>query len=97
MKGSGGDAVAHAESAEPAAELARRLARERQGEHVLGVGAAGCDAVGDAPRERTRLARSGAGQDAQGSGVGRDRVALTRVEPLEQRVRVHASDRIDGV
>ena len=49
------------EPGQPAPELARRLAGERQDERVRLVGGARRDAVGDAPGEHSRLARAGAG------------------------------------
>jgi hypothetical protein len=90
VEGAGGGDVAQTEAAQPAGQLTGRLAGEREGEDVAGVGVAGDRPPGDAPGEHPRLSRAGAGPDAQRVRRVRDRPPLVRVEPHQQRVGVHA-------
>ena len=76
------DAVAH---------LLRGLVRERDREDLRRLGLAGRDQVGDAVRQHAGLARAGAGQHQQRAAAVRDRLALRRVEALEQPLARGAS------
>ena len=71
---------------EPIAELAGGLAREGDGEGVLGVDVGVPGLPGDATGQDARLARAGAGEDRQRNGARGDRLALLVIEALEQRV-----------
>ena len=76
--------VAHVQPAQPPAQLAGRVTRERQGQHVLRVGRAVVDAARDASGQDRRLARSGGGDDRQRRRVGRDGEALLGIETTQQ-------------
>jgi hypothetical protein len=65
---------------EPAAHLARRLVRESDREDLRCLKRARCDLVGDPVGDRRRLARAGAGEDADRSAHGFDRAALLGVQ-----------------
>jgi hypothetical protein len=93
----GGDELAHAEDGEAPSELARRLAREGEGEHVAGLGRARCHPVGDAAGQDTGLARTGPGEDAHRGARRADRLLLGGRQPLQQRVGVHETERTEGV
>ena len=81
----GVDPFADPRAVEPAAQLARGLAGERQHERVPGLGGTGDDAVGDAAGEHPGLARSGAGDHGDETGFGGDGPTLIGVEIVEQR------------
>ncbi len=83
------DVFADAEPVQSLAHLAGGLAGERERQRVAWVGGVGGDAVGDAPREHARLARSGAGDHRDQVRFGRDRGALVGVQIGDQRVRIH--------
>ena len=87
------DPLAEPEPGQPAAQLARRLARERERQRVAGVGGAGHDAVGDPPGEHSGLAGTGSGDDRDQPRVGGDGVALFGVQIVEQRRGVHPAQR----
>ena len=90
MERAGGDRVLHVEPAQARAQLARRLAGERDGEHVPGIDCALARLERDPAREHARLARARAGKDRERRGSARDRLALGRVETAEQLAhRVH--------
>ena len=92
VEGAGGDALAHAEAGEAAAQLARGLAGEGDRERVGGLEPFLRGHPGDAAREDARLARPRAGQDRQGRGGAGDRVALGGVEAAQEfvdRLGVH--------
>src|SRR5205807_2305519 len=76
--------VAYAELGQPGAELARGPAGEGEGEHVAGIGRAAGHAPGDAPGEGPRLARPGAGEDAERGRRAGDGLGLGRVEARQQ-------------
>ena len=80
--------LAHAEAAEAGAELARRLAGERDREHVARIDQALARLPRDAAGEHAGLARAGAGEDRERRGAAGDRVALRGVETVEERVHV---------
>ena len=75
----GGDALAH---------LGRRLVGEGDGQHLPGLHPTGGQQVGDPVGEHPGLARPGAGDDQQRAALVQHRLALLRVEPLEQRLGV---------
>ena len=85
--------IAEAERPQAVGELAGRLAGEGQREDVAGVEVAGGGPPGDAAREHARLARPGAGEDAQRRHGGGDGRALRAVASFEQGVGVHTGDR----
>ena len=76
-----------AEGREARAELARGLVRERDREDLGGLERARRDLVRDPPRDRCRLARAGAGEDADRAGHLLRGTALLGIEPVED----HAS------
>ena len=76
-----------AQARQPLAHLRRRLVREGDGEDLAGRERARRDLVRDAPRDRRRLARAGAREDADGAAHGLDRAPLLGVEPLEDVLR----------
>ena len=88
VEGAGAHAFTHAEGAQAHGELAGRAAREREGEHVVGVLGAGGAPPHDAPGEHARLAGAGAGEHAEGLVVDGDRQPLLRVEAGQQGVRL---------
>ena len=63
--------------------LARGLVGEGDGEDLARPRAPGGEDVGDARREHARLARARAGEDEEGALGGLDRLALLRVQALE--------------
>ena len=79
MEGAHGDAR-RAEGLDPRAQLARRLVRERDGEDLVGAKRARRDLVRDPVRDRRRLARPGAREDADGAADRVDRTALLGVQ-----------------
>jgi hypothetical protein len=64
--------------------LAGGLVRERDRQHLAGLGVAGRQQVGDAAREHPGLAGSGTGDDEQGAATVLDGQALRRVEVLDE-------------
>jgi hypothetical protein len=68
------------------AHLLRRLVGERDGEDLVRAGEPAADQPRDPVGEHARLARAGARQDQQRPLAVGHRVALGRVEPLEQRL-----------
>ena len=77
----GGDALAH---------LGGGLVGEGDGEDLAGLHAAGGQQVGDPVGEHPGLARARPGDDEQRAALVQDRLALLRVEPLEQGLGVGA-------
>ena len=84
VEGAGGHLLPDAELAQPGAELRRRPAGEGEGQDVRGDRGSLRHPPGDAPGEDAGLARPGAGEDAQGGGVGDDCLPLGVVEPVEK-------------
>ena len=84
VEGAGRHLLPDAELAQPGAELRRRPPGEGEGEDVGGEGGALRHPPGDAPGEHAGLARPGAGEDAQGGGVGDHGLPLGVVEPVEK-------------
>ena len=80
------DLAPDAEPCQPIAELAGGLAREGDGEGVLGVDVRVPGLPGDATGQDARLARAGAGEDRQRNGARGDGLSLRVIEALEQRV-----------
>jgi hypothetical protein len=78
-----------AEPGEPVAHFTRGLVRERHGQDRRGRKRAGGDLVRDPPRDRRRLAGSGAGKDADGTAYSLDGSSLLDVQTGEDPVRVH--------
>jgi hypothetical protein len=74
------------EPCQPIAELAGGLAREGDGEGVLGVDVGVPGLPGDATGQDARLARAGAGEDRQRNCARGDGLTLRVIEALEQRV-----------
>jgi hypothetical protein len=66
------------------AHLLRRLVGERDREDLVRARLTGSQQVGDPVRQHPRLARPRAGEDQQRAGAGGDRLALRRIEALEQ-------------
>ena len=93
MERAGLDALAEAEAGEPAAQFARRFARERERERVAGVGRTGHDPVCDPAGEHSGLAGTGPGDDGDQPRVGGDGVALLGVQIVEQHRGVHRAQR----
>ena len=69
------------------AHLGGGLVGEGDGQNLADPDAAGRDQVGDAPRQHRRLARAGARHDQQRRALMHHRLALLRVEAVEQLVR----------
>ena len=84
MEGAGGGLAAQPEPAETGAELARRFARERDDEHMAGIGGFGGEAIRHSPGEHPCLSRPRTRQDAQRGARARDRVALGGIQIVEQ-------------
>ncbi len=82
----GGDRVADPEAGQAGPELAGGLAGERDREHVGRVDVPLARLPRDPTGEDAGLARAGAGQDRERRGATGDRIALRRVEILEERV-----------
>lgn len=78
--------TARAELAQPPAHLAGRAVGESDGEHRGRLQDPGAHPVGDAVRDRARLARTGSGQHAHRTAQGRRDLALLGVETVEHRV-----------
>ena len=74
---------ARAESRETGLHHARRLVRERDREDLLGPERSGDDLPGDPPRDRRRLARPGARQDADRAANGLCRPPLLAIQSVE--------------
>ncbi len=74
------------ELVDPLAHLGRRLVGEGDGEDLARPRLPALQQPGDAAGEHARLARSGARDDQQGRPAVQHRLALARVEPLEQRL-----------
>ncbi len=91
-RGHAGDA----QPRQPLAHLRRGLVRERDGEDLVGRERAARHLVGDAPRDRRRLARARAREDADRAAHGLDRAPLLGVEPVEDRLGVHRPEPSDG-
>jgi hypothetical protein len=70
----------------PLAHLAGGLVGEGDRQDLAGLHVAGREQVGDAGGERLGLAGAGAGDDEQRAALMDHRLALLRVEPLEQPV-----------
>ena len=88
MEGARLDAV-RAELLKPGTHLAGGLVGERDGEDLGRLERAGQDLVRDPARDRRRLARAGAREDAHRTAHGLDRCALLRVEAGEDVFRSH--------
>ena len=86
VEGARGDARG-AEAGEALAHLRRRLVGEGHGEDLAGGERAGGDLVRDAVRDRRRLARARARENADGAAHGLDRAPLLGVEPREDVLR----------
>ncbi len=78
-----------AELLKPGTHLAGGLVGERDGEDLGRLERAGQDLVRDPARDRRRLARAGAREDADRPAHGLDRRALLRVETGEDVFRSH--------
>ena len=76
---------------QPFDELAGGFARERDGEHVTGLGFAAPRPPRDAARQDARLARAGGREDREWLCVGGDGFALARVEAVEEKVHAGAT------
>ncbi len=74
------------EPGDPLAHLACGLVRESHRENLMGRRLPRLDKPSDATRQDASLARSGAGEDQQGTVVMRDRVPLRGIQSIEQRV-----------
>lgn len=72
-----GDALAH---------LATRLDGEGAADDVLGPEAMVRQEIGDARRQRLRLAGAGGSEDLEDRGRGGDGGALSRIQPIENGV-----------
>jgi hypothetical protein len=70
----------------PLAHLLRGAVREGDREDLVRAGLARAQQPRDAVGQHARLARSRAGEDEQRAVRVRHRIALGRVEPLEERV-----------
>ena len=81
-----------AKHSQPLPHLRRGLVRERHREDLVRRERARRHLVGDAPRDRRRLARARAREDAHRAAHGLDRAALLRVQPLED----HRPEPSDG-
>ncbi len=68
----------------PLAHLGGGLVGERDGQHLPDADVAGGQQVGDPPGQHGRLARPGAGDDQQRRALVQHRLALLRVEPVEE-------------
>ena len=79
----------HAEGAQARTHLAGGLVRERHGQDLRRREHPGGHLVGDAARDRGRLAGPGPGQDAHRSPDRLNRPALFRVQSVEDRVVVY--------
>ena len=81
----GGDRVPQPETAQPAGELDRRLAGEGHGEDLAGVVVADRHPVGDASGQHPRLARAGAGEDAQAPSLAVTAASCSGLSPSRAR------------
>ena len=90
------DDAADAEPGQPLAHHSRGLVREGHGQDLRRLEGAGQHLVRDPARDRRRLARAGAGEDADRAAHGLDRRALLRVQPLED-VHRHTGELRPGV
>src|SRR5215212_3744930 len=95
MEGSRTNA-AGAELFQPAPHLARRLVGECDREDLLGREGAGRDLVRDPARDRRRLPRARAGEDADRPANRLDRAPLLRVQPVEDPCLVHRATLAPG-
>ena len=82
---------------QPPAQLAGRLAGERDRQDVLLVGLLRGDAMGDAAGHDGGLARAGCGDDRDQRLLGGDRGELVAVQPRQQLVDQHCRDPTPGV
>jgi hypothetical protein len=85
VEGRGADPV-DAERTQPGTQLASRLVREGDRQDVLGGKRAARDLPGDPARDRRRLARPCAGEDAQRPARALDGSALLGIQPFEDRL-----------
>ena len=85
-----------AEPLEPRAHLAGGLVREGDREDLGGLEGAGQHLVRDPVRDRRRLARAGAREDAHRAAHGLDRFTLLRVQAFEDEFRSHSAQLRDG-
>ena len=81
--------AADAEPLQPPAHLGRCLDGERDREDLVGLELADRDLVRDPARDRRRLSRSRAGEDADRPAHRLDGAALLRVQPGEDGILVH--------
>ncbi len=84
VEGAGRDAV-RAQRLQARAHLGRRLVGEGHGQDPIGREGAACDLPGDPARDRGRLARARAGEDADGSARLQHGALLLGVETIEYR------------
>ena len=78
-----------AEPLEPGAHLGRGLVSERDGEDLVRPNRSRGDLPGDPPRDRRRLPRPSAREDAHWAAHSLGRPPLLGVEPAKDRLRVH--------
>ena len=90
VEGAGGDPF-DLERSEPVDQLTCGFARERDREHVARLGVAVARAPRDATGEHARLARTGRREDRERFGRCRDRLALARVESVEEKIHAAAT------
>jgi hypothetical protein len=78
-----------AKRGEPTPELVRCLPRERDRKDLRGRESAADDLIRDAPRNRRRLSRAGAGENANGATQNLDRSTLFGIQPAGDPTPCH--------
>ena len=89
MEGARFDPLSDPARAEPSAELASRLSREREREGVGSLRRSREHSMGDSPGENSGLARPRSGDHGDKTRLGDDRASLIIIEIDEQVGRFH--------